>query len=282
MKDAKYRITVEIDDAEGTMRTPQEARNFAGTIGASAGAQWDASFRPKVEIVEIGPAGVEPKTAYEEGLIRLNDEALAQIQCIAYEGGLLGEAAEADGAIEGSGQDALRALTAKLQRVCNIAEAREADEDWEPLIEDGEGDIDGDERMTGGVGSIPSILEPAGTRHPGSEAKEVYTVQVEGREDGLYVFGDIGDRNAFATAVESEGGLAIRGAETLNDEAGAKALIAAEVESTPAFEISAIVRVDAADPDAAYAAASQLVRLAADTDGRVHLALLEGAERVGS
>lgn len=77
-------------------------------------------------------------------------------------------------------------------------------------------------------GNVPITVSVClGEGHP---AAEVYTAQVEGREDGLYVFSHPGCRNAFATAVESEGRRrCIREAEPVNDEAATKRLIAAEV-----------------------------------------------------
>ena len=90
------------------------------------------------------------------------------------------------------------------------------------MLQDG---VRWDELLEVGV----SLPEPGDPRR--CQRAEVYTAQVEGREDGLYVFGDPGDRNAFATAVESEDGTCVRETEPVNDEAATKRLIAAEVEA---------------------------------------------------
>jgi hypothetical protein len=280
MNAASYRITIEIDDADGKLGKVQEARSFAGTIGAGATLQWDAQFTPKVEVIEVERVEVEPKQSYEDRRRRLGEEALTQIQHIAYDAGLLADAAEADEAIEGDGADAVRALGSRLRRICDIAEGREPDQAWEPLIEDKNGDIvGGGDRIIGGATSIGSVSEPDGTERS-AEAREVYTLEVEGRDDGLYVFSDEGDRNAFATAVESEGSATCRGSRSLHGEASTKALIAAEVEA--AFQIDAVVCVRASDADAAYLAAGKLVSLEAEIGGRVHLALLRTITEVGT
>jgi len=58
---------------------------------------------------------------------------------------------------------------------------------------------------------------------------EVFSAEVAHRHEGLHLFADEGDRNAFATAAESEGETVRRGELTVNDEEAAKRLISAEV-----------------------------------------------------
>lgn len=58
----------------------------------------------------------------------------------------------------------------------------------------------------------------------------VYIAEVEGRGDGFYLFAEEGDRDAFATAVESEGGSVSKDEMWINDQKGTVDLILAETE----------------------------------------------------
>lgn len=60
---------------------------------------------------------------------------------------------------------------------------------------------------------------------------EIYSVQVEGRMDGLYLFSDDDSAARFAAAVEQDGGTAIRTNEPLNGPNSAEMLIAAELST---------------------------------------------------
>lgn len=62
------------------------------------------------------------------------EEALQQIQHIAYEGTL-------DYPASMTAQEQRDAMRAKLDRINNIAEGQRPDEDWRPLHEDDDGDI---------------------------------------------------------------------------------------------------------------------------------------------
>ena len=60
------------------------------------------------------------------------EHALNQIQTIAYDGVLLAERT----ARQPETDPLVRSLVAKIERIVNIAEAQEPDEDWEPAMID--------------------------------------------------------------------------------------------------------------------------------------------------
>jgi hypothetical protein len=185
MNAASYRITIEIDDADGKLGRVQEARSFAATVGAGAGAQWDEQFTPGVKVIEVERVEVEPRQSYEARRRRLGEEALTQIQHISYDAAILGDVARADEPTEGNSVDTVGALTTRLQRICDIAEGCEPDESWEPLIEDNNGDIiAGGDRITAGVASIEPVSMPDRTE-PSPQVTEIYILDVEERDDGL-------------------------------------------------------------------------------------------------
>lgn len=75
------------------------------------------------------------------------------------------------------------------------------------------------------------ILDALGAeREISSDYTEVYCFTVEGRNDGVYVFADMDDRNRFERAVREAGGDGHAHEEPINAHAGAAELIAAELE----------------------------------------------------
>jgi hypothetical protein len=130
MEKVKYRITLEIGNTPGSDLTHDGP---SGTVNTVSRAQSDGPPIPSVEVVGVEFAEGKSGGHSGERARFLLDETLSQIRDIAHDGGLLGEQAEAGSATRESAADTLRALTAKLQRICNIAEASEPDEDWRPF-----------------------------------------------------------------------------------------------------------------------------------------------------
>lgn len=116
------------------------------------------------------------------------EEALQQIQHIAHDGLL-------DFPPSMSIHEVRKALTAKLERINNIAEGQHPDEDWRPLRED---------------------------------TDVIYAAQVAYRTDGLYLFRDPADRDAFAEAVVENEGIVLRDQKVVNTTATTKRLLACE------------------------------------------------------
>lgn len=62
--------------------------------------------------------------------------------------------------------------------------------------------------------------------------QQVFSVEVDGRDDGTYVFGNATDADNFVDAVRDAGGDAHRTTQTLIDHNGTARLIEAELDES--------------------------------------------------